>query len=218
VRRAKARTLVPLAGLLGVVIVTTALIGLFGLYYAHKGYIGDMRRVEAMLIRLDEARSAQVHFKKQVQEWKNLLLRGADPAEYQRYRNAFLAEETQVGTHLGNLLPETEGAGRTDDAERLRAGHAALGDRYREALAAHPGGDLAATDRELRGIDRHLDEELESFADSIRDEVFRIRQALEARSEERYATLRQVAGYGLGLCILLVGLLLRAAIRRERAL
>lgn len=111
VRRPNARTLVPLAGLLGVVIVTTALIGLFGLHYAHKGYKADMHRVEAMMIRLDEARGAQVHFKKQVQEWKNLLLRGGDPAEYRRYFDAFVAEEAEVVRHLGNLDDDGAAAG-----------------------------------------------------------------------------------------------------------
>ncbi|PWC35223.1 hypothetical protein [Azospirillum sp. TSO22-1] len=221
-RRVKVRTLVPLAGLLGVVIVTTALIGLFGLHYAHKGYVEDMRRVEAMLVRLDEARSAQVHFKKQVQEWKNLLLRGAEQTEYRRYHAAFLAEEKQVSALLGSLVAAvgetgTDKAGWSGTAERLRTGHTALGERYRQALAAHSGGPLAAADQELRGIDRHLDVDLESLGDSIRDEVLRIRSALEARSQERYTSLRQVAGYGLALCVLLVGLFLRAAVRREQA-
>lgn len=209
VRRPNARTLVPLAGLLGVVIVTTALIGLFGLHYAHKGYKADMHRVEAMMIRLDEARGAQVHFKKQVQEWKNLLLRGGDPAEYRRYFDAFVAEEAEVVRHLGNLDGDGAAAGR------LRADHGSLGSRYREALAA-VGSDLPAADRRLRGIDRQLDDDLGKFADTIRDEVFLVRRDLEMRSDERYDSLRQVATWGLALCVLLVGVFLRLAIRRER--
>ena len=215
-RRAKARTLVPLAGLLGVVIVTTALIGLFGLHYAQKGYANDMRRVEAMLIRLDGARSAQVHFKKQVQEWKNLLLRGADEAARRHHRAAFEREEAQVGALLATLRPASADAGPDDAAERLRAAHAALGVRYRDALTAHSGADIAAADGDLRGIDRRLEADFEQFAETIRDEVFRVRGALEARSAARYAALRQVATYGLGLCVFLVGLFLRAAIRREQ--
>src|SRR5947209_394036 len=38
---------------------------------------------------VDLTRSAQVNFKKQVQEWKDMLLRGNDPESFKRYSQAF---------------------------------------------------------------------------------------------------------------------------------
>jgi hypothetical protein len=42
----------------------------------------------------DDARLLQVSFKKQVQEWKDILLRGADPQQLAKYRAQFDEQET----------------------------------------------------------------------------------------------------------------------------
>ena len=52
---------------------------------------------------IDLARSAQVSFKIQVQEWKNLLLRGHQPEPFQKYRQAFIKEGAEVQRHLAAL-------------------------------------------------------------------------------------------------------------------
>src|SRR3954465_9108777 len=49
-----------------------------------------LRRSLAISQAIDTARGAQVEFKIQVQEWKNILIRGNDPALLERYTQAFV--------------------------------------------------------------------------------------------------------------------------------
>src|SRR5882672_2171236 len=51
----------------------------------------------------DTARRAQVTFKKQIQEWKDILLRGYDPEMLSKYQANFLAREADVKEQGGQL-------------------------------------------------------------------------------------------------------------------
>ena len=63
---------------------------------------------------VDKARSAQVAFKIQVQEWKNTLLRGGDPTAFAKYRDGFLKEGKVTQQHLTELLELVDGIGHYD--------------------------------------------------------------------------------------------------------
>lgn len=100
---------------------------------------------------------AQVHFKKQVQEWKNILLRGADDADLAKYTRQFKAEERAVQEATEALLavlPVESEAGRA--ALSFQAEHRLLATRYEAGLRKFVDDrkDPFRVDRSVRGIDR----------------------------------------------------------------
>ncbi|MBF0305362.1 MAG: hypothetical protein HQL41_06920 [Alphaproteobacteria bacterium] len=213
-RRRSRRSLVPLAGLLGVVLVTTALIGLFELHLAHQGYSQDLRKVEGLIHRLDLARRANIHFKRQVQEWKNVLLRGHDGAARTLYLDSFLNEERAVVEALAGLAALDD----DEDLTRLREQYGHLGARYREALALYDDRpeSLEAVEKVAAGIDRPVDAAMDHLGEHVLAEVLAVREALARGAAERYARLRDVGLAGLVLCLVLVCAFLLAAMRHER--
>ncbi len=99
---------------------------------------------------------ATVAFKQQVQEWKNVLLRGSDAAQLESYWQAFLKQEKQVA----NSAREAR-SGTPHDSVRTRldtfiASHKAAGEGYRKGLEAFKESkfDPHAGDKAVAGIDR----------------------------------------------------------------
>lgn len=215
------RSLAPLAALLGVVLVATAVIGLFGQYYGEKSFRAEARRIDALVDALDTARRAQVNFKVQVQEWKNILLRGDTGADLDRFRDAFRQRGERVAQLLGRLEAEPPDGLPGSAAADLAAAHRDLRARYETALAAGlaPGdgvvGDPRAVDRAVRGADRALDEALDAYADRIRDRLDTVRVESAAATAERYHAIYRASLIGLALCIVLAGAFVLVAMRRE---
>jgi methyl-accepting chemotaxis protein len=95
-------------------------------------------------------------FKKQVQEWKDLLLRGRDPEALNRHWSNFQQKESEV-RQAGERL-----AGRVTDPEAARlleqfvAAHKTMGERYRIALQQFKDAEFDSTagDKAVVGIDR----------------------------------------------------------------
>jgi len=154
--------------------------------------------VEGPLERLVEIDDTHLSFKIQVQEWKNLLLRGSDPDTAERYWQAFLAQEKEVDQRLQRLAVSVDEDIRPR-LTALRAQHARLGERYRAGRAAYlaNGRDPRRGDAEVRGIDR---ETAEGFANLVAE--------LHGRTAARVATIRAEAQRDIllgGLALLLCG-------------
>jgi methyl-accepting chemotaxis protein-1 (serine sensor receptor) len=107
---------------------------------------------------VDTARSAQVEFKIQVQEWKNILVRGHDPAQLDKYSKAFVksgqatnAELQKLSALLGKLNLRTP---LVDEATKM---HEELGKNYLAALkqfdSANPES-YKIVDKAVQGMDR----------------------------------------------------------------
>ncbi|WP_457980376.1 methyl-accepting chemotaxis protein [Ectopseudomonas composti] len=115
--------------------------------------------------------AANVEFKIQVQEWKNVLLRGQDSANLQRYWSQFEAQERKVQDILGQLtLVAAADPALKTQVERLRSEHQALGGNYRKGRDAFvaAGANAQAGDAAVKGIDRAASEQMTALVEQLR--------------------------------------------------
>ncbi len=129
---------------------------------------------------------ANLEFKVQVQEWKNVLLRGKQLENRNRYWSQFEAQEAKVQKVLGDLLvlsaDEPELAGQI---ERLRNEHRTLGGAYRKGLDAFiaAGSDPLAGDAAVAGIDRATSAQLSELVKQLHAAARQRSEAIQADAE-----------------------------------
>ncbi len=128
--------------------------------------------VQAVAEMTDTARRAQVAFQRQVQEWKDILLRGYDRELLVHHRAAFDQQYESVQRELRQL----EALMRyqqldTAPVEDLLAKHADMRARYLDTLRRFPpdrrAANLFRADAMVRGIDRELSGELDALGHAI---------------------------------------------------
>jgi methyl-accepting chemotaxis protein len=157
---------------------------------------------------IDSARSAQVQFKIQVQEWKNTLLRGKDEATFNKYRQAFIDEgkATQVNLDkLTTLLPAL-GMG-TDKLKQAQKAHADLGTHYLAALQKEykpeDRDSVARVDEAVKGADRLPTQMIDDIVAEVRKSADKFREeiALDAQADYREARMTLVVSIVLALVL-----------------
>ena len=84
-----------LAGALLLVLLAQAGVSLFALWRSERAEARSAAALESAVAGLDALRDAQASFGREVQEWKNVLLRGADPALLARHDAARLEAATR---------------------------------------------------------------------------------------------------------------------------
>jgi len=96
------------------------------------------------------------NFKSQVQEWKNVLLRGHDPAALDKYWSQFLKAEKDTLSTAREARAELRDAAILAKLEEFATGHKAAGERYRAGLEAFKQAnfDPKVGDKSVTGIDR----------------------------------------------------------------
>jgi methyl-accepting chemotaxis protein len=116
------------------------------------------------------ALQAQSDFKIQVQDWKDVLIRGNDKQAFDKYFDGFKQQERLVAEKLAalnNLAKDMHAS--TAEIESLTRELAGLGENYRKALehfdASNPETGKAV-DKLVAGMDRKPTEEFDAIVDS----------------------------------------------------
>jgi methyl-accepting chemotaxis protein len=143
---------------------------------------------------IEAVETAQVAFKTQVQEWKNILIRGNDPKNFDKHLGGFGEDEKKVQASLKSAVELMRKQGIPPaDTEALIKAHEELGVKYREALKSFDKSDPAAgkvVDGLVKGLDRATAEGMTKVVTQI--ETHAQQKAAEdiASAEVAYASAR----------------------------
>ncbi|EJL00232.1 MULTISPECIES: methyl-accepting chemotaxis protein [Pseudomonas] len=187
-------------------LLAVLLIALACFHFLSNGVQGYRELIEGPLRTSQLIDEANLQFKVQVQEWKNVLLRGKQSAELSKYWQQFEERQRDVQGILGQLAAEPGiDAALKGRIERLREEHRVLGTAYqkgRDAFVA-AGADPAAGDAAVKGVDRAASEQMSALVSELR------KQGSE-RSRDISAAAQRTVWIGLLVMLasgLLIGLL-----------
>ena len=170
-------------------------------------HVESMGQLAVSADAIDTARAAQVQFKIQVQEWKNILLRGNDPAQLEKYTAAFKktgavtrAELEKVNSLLGKLGTSTPLV-----AEAIAA-HDDLQKNYLTALAQYDsanGESFKIVDALVKGMDRAPTAKIDQIVAFIQDHAKKLvaSSTLTNAQAQKTSTWLIIATVAATLCV-----------------
>ena len=213
------RALGRLAAMLALVVMAEMLVGLFATWSLDRLNQRQHDEARHALHAVSEARGAQVQFKMQVQAWKNVLLRGQTTDERDRWTQALDMHEAEVVQHL-KALRETLGTEAPSDVldaiSFVLMTHQSVGSGYRRALnERHPvAWQPQVLDRQVRGIDRPVDVQIDQLADRLMALADETLQRSRNLAEQRFNLLETLLWWSAGLALALIALLIMRALRQ----
>ncbi|MYN09038.1 methyl-accepting chemotaxis protein [Pseudoduganella aquatica] len=179
-----------LSGFFFVALLVVGYVGWDALNFIKERNGEGMQRSVTLTEAVDAARSAQVEFKTQVQEWKNILLRGNDPDNFKRYSAAFVQSGKQVQGELrkldGLLARLKLATPLVGEAIKMQE---ELGANYLQALkqydSANPGS-AKTVDGLVKGMDRAPTRKIDDIVAYIGAEARRLAADMEADNQSAH--------------------------------
>jgi len=139
---------------LGTALVLGAAI--FGFYSAWQAQQEMSEVMHSELLVQTELLNTTSNFKTMVQEWKNVLIRGADEQQREKYWNKFNKQYKSVQADIDALMHDIHSDGIKVKLQRFKTVHNALLAKYQNGLDVFVNTDfnIAAADKAVSGIDR----------------------------------------------------------------
>ena len=129
---------------------------------------------------------ANLQFKVQVQEWKNVLLRGKQPTDLNKYWKQFEDRQRDVQSILSELVEQKNIDPQLKSRiESLREEHRLLGAAYlkgRDAYVA-AGADATVGDAAVKGVDRATSDQMSELVSELRKQGLEQSTLISASAE-----------------------------------
>jgi len=177
--------------LIGLVVAGCLVLALVGIWGGVEQE-GIIQKFEYVLVHKEAVNEDVDHlnvtFKAQVQEWKNVLLRGSNPSDAQKYWQAFNDQHKKFEDTLEAAVKLLGDDPLAKDLRNLSALHKALLPRYEEGRRAfeQAGFDPKAGDNVVKGIDRELSQRIEALAATLNESMQKDTQALSSAASTIY--------------------------------
>lgn len=178
-------------------LIFIGIMSLFSIWSMNHVYLDGAKLTEDNNLLENEALKAQINFKIQVQEWKNILLRGHKSEDKAKYFSKFEDQENKVAYHLrqSQKICTTIHTKNTCQAiEIVRFEHEELGRLYKEkltqgSLESYEG--MQKIDASVKGIDRSLEKNIDmlftNFSKIKNEQVVKTKLEID----NRYLILRK---------------------------
>jgi methyl-accepting chemotaxis protein len=200
--------------LITVMVLAMGVIGGYGAWSLHRAQVqaaADLQRSRDLLNASDEVRTAEANFRMQIQEFKNILLRGHDQKDHDRHLDGFRKRHEAVGKRLANAKAAMAQAGiPTQELDQLAVMHQDISRQYLQSLAQLEVGKpetSALVDRSVRGKDRPMEEKLEGVVAAVESYAHadgaRVQQAAARDSQSVITTLALLFAVVVAVAILL---------------
>ena len=172
--------------LLGGSLLAMLLIALACFNFLSNGVQSYRSLLEGPLLTSQLIDEANLQFKVQVQEWKNVLLRGKQPQDMEKYWGQFQDRQRDVQGILTRLVSQTRSdATLSQRIETLRQEHQQLGVAYQRGRDAYvaAGADPTAGDTAVKGVDRAASEQMSALVSDLREQGAQKSLAISAYAE-----------------------------------
>ena len=204
-------------------IIVSGGFGIFQLSRFNSQLESDMIDNQMGIEALIDIQTASLDFKTQVQEWKNILIRGNQQADFEKYAKAFSDQGQSVQDGLKKTLGALKKENDPDKAwvipklEQLIKNHADLGIAYRAALESFDQADPEAgkkVDAAVKGQDRATNDGLNELVSTLKKGEFEHMGRQVQNAQSAYAEARTLLFALIVIGFIITGVVVALTIRQ----
>lgn len=158
------KTKVVMLGVASVVLV--GLVALVSLFLIGKDVNGYTRLLEKEVVSLSAVENTVVQYQSQIQEWKNVLLRGQVASDRRQHWQRFEEHQQEIQSKLNSLLSGNLPTEVVNYLRGFQTSHKSVYPKYTQAYSTFErSGDLQQADTMVRDLDRGPSEMLIKASD-----------------------------------------------------